>query len=200
MRLDMSTPFSDPPDQLGCVVPDLQVAISEWAAKSVGPFLTMRKVTLGGYHYEGRSSKPKLDVAFSQQGDLQIELIQPVNDEPSAYRDFLAAGGNRAHHHGWFCNDYSAEIAAAERAGRAELQRGNWGAAHFVYYHPLGHDEMIGELIEMSDLSRNLFALIRRQAAQWDGRRPSRSLLGAADWGMRWTAVKVQVGTLLGRS
>src|SRR5438445_5426851 len=92
MRLDMSTPFSDPPDQLGCVVPDLQVAISEWAAKGVGPFLTMRKVTLGGYRYEGRSSKPKLDVAFSQQGDLQIELIQPVNDEPSAYRDFLAAG------------------------------------------------------------------------------------------------------------
>jgi len=42
----MNTPFADPPDQLGCVVPDLQVAISEWAAKGVGPFLTMRKVTL----------------------------------------------------------------------------------------------------------------------------------------------------------
>lgn len=196
----MSTPFSDPPDQLGCVVPDLQVAISEWASKGVGPFLTMRKVTLGGYRYEGRSSKPKLDVAFSQQGDLQIELIQPVNDEPSAYRDFLAAGGNGAHHHGWFCNDYAAEIDAAERAGRAELQRGNWGAAHFVYYHPLGHDEMIGELIEMSDLSRKLFALIRREAEHWDGGRPSRSILGAADWDIRWTAVKVQVGTLLGGS
>ncbi len=182
------------------MVPELQVAISEWASKGVGPFLTMRKVTLGGYRYEGRSSKPKLDVAFGQQGELQIELIQPVNDEPSAYRDFLAAGGNGAHHHGWFCDDYADEIDAAERDGRAELQRGNWGAAHFVYYHPLAHDEMIGELIEMSDLSRSLFALIRREAEQWEGRRPSRSLLGAADWGMRWTAVKVQVGTLLGRS
>ena len=196
----MSAPFSDPPGQLGCVVPDLHVAISEWASKGVAPFLTMRKVTLGGYRYEGRSSKPKLDVAFSQEGDLQIELIQPVNDEPSAYRDFLVAGGNGAHHDGWFCNDYQAELDAAKRAGRVELQRGNWGAAHFVYYHPLGHDEMIGELIEMSDLSRNLFALIRREAEQGDGKRPSRSLPGAADWGMRWTAVKVQVGTLLGRS
>jgi len=196
----MCTPFSDPPDQLGCVVPDLQVAIAEWASKGVGPFLTMRKVTLGGYRYEGRSSKPKLDVAFSQQGDLQIELIEPVNDERSAYRDFLAAGGNGAHHHGWFCNDYSAEIDAAERDGRAELQRGNWGAAHFIYYHPLAHDEMIGELIEMSDLSRSLFALIRQEAEQWDGSRPSRSLLRAADWGMRWTAIRVQVGTLFGRS
>ena len=85
----MSTPFADPPDQLGCVVPDLQVAISEWAAKGVGPFLTMRKVTLSGYRYEGRPSKPKIDVAFGQQGDLQIELIQPVNDDASDYRDFL---------------------------------------------------------------------------------------------------------------
>jgi integrase len=143
----MSAPFSEPPDQLGCVVPDLQVAISEWAAKGVGPFLTMRGVTLGAYRYQGRSSKPKIDAAFSQQGDLQIELIQPVNAEPSAYRDFLAAGGNGAHHHGWFCEDYAAAIAAAARAERVELQRGRWGAVHFVYYQPRDGEEMIGELI-----------------------------------------------------
>jgi len=196
----VSAPFSEPPDQLGCVVPDLEVAISEWAAKGVGPFLTMRGVTLGAYRYEGRSSKPKIDAAFSQQGDLQIELIQPVNAEPSAYRDFLAAGGNGAHHQGWFCEDYAAAIAAAARAERVELQRGRWGAVHFVYYQPRDGEEMIGELIEMGELSRRLFALIRSEAEQWDGSRPSRSLLRAADWGIRWTAVKVQVGTLLGRS
>jgi hypothetical protein len=53
----------------------------------------------------------------------------------------------------------------------------------------------------MSDLSRRLFALIRREAEQWgDGSRASRRLLGAADWGIRWAAVKIQVATLLGRS
>lgn len=196
----VSRPFSDPPDQLGCVVPDLRVAISEWAAKGVGPFLTLRSVTPGGYRYEGRSSKPKLDVAFSQQGDLQVELIEPVNDQPSAYRDFLAAGGNGAHHHGWFCDDYAAELDSAKRDGRAELQRGNAAGARFVYYHPLGHGEMIGELIEMSDLSRRLFALIRREAERWDGNRPSRSLLGAADWGIRWAAVKMQLAALVRQS
>jgi len=59
---------------------------------------------------------------------------------------------------------------------------------------------MIGELVEMGELSHRLFALIRREAEQWDGSRPSRSLLRAADWGIRWSAVKVQVATLLGRS
>jgi NADPH2:quinone reductase len=194
----MSTPFSDPSDQLGCVVPDLQVAISDWAAKDVGPFLVVRKVTPGVYRYEGRPSRLKLDIAFSQQGELQIELIQPVNDEPSAYRDFLAAGRSGAHHHGWFCNEYAADLAAAERAGRVELQRGRAGTAHFVYYQPLGEDEMIVELIEMSDLSRRLFALIGREAERWDRTRPSRSLRGA--WGIRWAAIKMQVAALLERS
>ncbi len=196
----MSSAFAGPPDQLGCVVPDIQAAIEEWAAQGVGPFLVMRNVTIGGYVYEGRPSKPKIDVAFSQQGDLQIELIQPVNDEPSAYRDFLAAGGSGPHHDGWFCDDYAGETAAAARAGRTELQSGAWGAVHFVYYHPLDGEQRIGELIEMSDLSRELFGLIRREADRWDGTNPSRSLLAAADWGLRWTALKLQVATLFRRT
>ena len=81
---------------------------------------------------------------------MQIELIQPLDDEPSGYRDFLAAGNSGAHHHAWFCDDYRAQVAAA-RAGRAELQSGSWGAVHFVYYHPLEGEERIGELVEMND-------------------------------------------------
>ena len=195
----MSQPFVDPPDQLGCVVPDLDVAIAEWAAKGVGPFLTMRKVTVGGYSYEGRASKPKLDFAFSQRGDLQIELIQPVNDEPSAYRDFLAAGHSGDHHHAWFRDDYEAQVEAAQRAGRSELQKGNWGAVRFTYYHPLEGDEIVGELVEMTDVSRRVFALIREQAERWDGSRPSRSLLGAAGWLLRLTAARAEIATMLGR-
>jgi hypothetical protein len=194
----VAPPFSGPPDQLGCVVPDLDTAISEWAARGVGPFLVMKNVTLSAFTYEGRPSKPKADFGFSQQGELQIELIAPRNDAPSGYRDFLASGRSGEHHHGWFCDDYSAAFAAAERDGRRVLQQGNWGGVRFAYYHPAA-DELYGELIERSELSRQLFALIRSEAERWDGTRPARSLLAAADWGMRWTAVKVQVATLLGR-
>ena len=96
-------------------------------------------------------------------------------------------------------SDYSAEVAAAERAGRTVLQEGRWGAVHFTYYQPLAGEQRIGELIEMSALSQEIFALIRREAEQWDGTRPSRSLIAAAGWGLRWTALKVQFATLLGR-
>jgi Glyoxalase/Bleomycin resistance protein/Dioxygenase superfamily len=196
----MSTPFADPPGQLGCVVSDLGAAIEQWAERGVGPFLMMRGVTLGGYVYRGRPSKPKIHVGFSQQGETQIELIQPVNDEPSAYRDFLAEGRSGDHHHGWFCDDYPAEVLAAAAAGRSELQHGNWGAVRFTYYEPAREGEMVGELIEMGPLSQRIFALIRERAERWDGTHPARSLLGAADWGLRLTAAKVQIATLLGRS
>ena len=193
-------PFTGPPDQLGCVVPDLGDAIAEWNGKGVGPFLTMRGVTIGDYRHRGRPSKPKIDVAFSQQGERQIELIQPLGDEPSAYRDFLDAGGSGPHHRGWFCDDYAAQVDAARAGGRTELQRGRWGALHFVYYDPLDGEQMIGELIEMTDLSRRLFALIRSEAEKWDGKRGSRHLLAAADWSLRFAAARVQLGSLAGRA
>jgi len=195
----MTSPFERPPDQLGCVVPDLEAAIAEWVEQGVGPFLTMRRVLLADYRYRGHPSRPRIDVAFSQQAERQIELIQPVDDEPSAYRDFLAAGGSGPHHHGWFCRDYAAEVGAAARAGRTELQRGRWGALHFVYYEPAAGEDMIGELIELNDLGERVFGLIRHEAERWDGARPSRHLLAAADWGLRWEAAKVELRTRLGR-
>jgi hypothetical protein len=45
----MSAPLSGPPDQLGCVVPDLGAATEQWAERGVGPFLMVWGVTLGGY-------------------------------------------------------------------------------------------------------------------------------------------------------
>ena len=55
----MGVPFTDPPDQLGCVVPDLEAAIADWASRGIGPFLVMKNVVLTGFSYEGRPSKPK---------------------------------------------------------------------------------------------------------------------------------------------
>ena len=159
------------PDQLGCVVPDLPAAISEWAAEGVGPFLTMRGITLADYRYKGRPSKPKIDVAFSQQGEMQVELIHPVNDRPSAYRDFLAAGGHGAHHHGWFWRGLDRGRRHCGRRRRTcGAAAGQVGALHFVYYEPGEGEEMIGELIEMGELSHHLFGLIRREAERWTAR------------------------------
>jgi len=51
----------------------------------------------------------------------------------------------------------------------------------------------------MNELSHRVFDLIRDEAERWDGTRPSRSMIAAADWGLRWAALKVEVGSRLGR-
>lgn len=117
MKKEIRHPLSAPVNQLGCVVPDLESAIQGWVKLGVGPFLAMRDIGLDDYVYHGQPSRPKIDVAFAQTGDLQVELIHPVGDVPSSYHDFLAAGRSGIHHLGWFLDDYDAAVEAAGREG-----------------------------------------------------------------------------------
>lgn len=201
----MTDPFSGPADQLGFVVPDLEQAITGWLEKGVGPWLTLGGAMLKGYEYLGKSSRPQIDVAFSQVGKVQLELIQPVDDEASAYRDFLASGRSGLQHVGWFVEDF-AVVAAAADATTSVIQRGSWSGVHFTYYGfeqppapprlelasdkgengaaeavrdvASGWDGKIGELIELNQTSRETFAAVADAAAGWDGRsRPVRHLL-----------------------
>jgi len=199
----VASPFTGSIAQLGIVVPDLDAAIQSWLRLGVGPFLTVRGASVSGYEYRGNPSTPLLDVAFAQKGAVQIELIRQMNDAPSAYRDFIAAGGAGFHHFGWFCADYAAAVAAAGATNATVLQKGSWTGIHFVYYETtesiLPPAELadlddatraaalaasqpgvvkIAELIESNDVSEAIFRLIRDEAAGWDGRtNPVRSLL-----------------------
>ncbi len=172
------SPFSRPIDQLGFVVPDLEKAIRGWLELGVGPWFTMGGAVLEGSEYQGKVSVPKIDVALGQNGHLQLELIQPVNDESSSYRDFLSAGHQGIQHFGLIVEDFERAIAAAEAEGRKVLQKGSWSGVHFVYYEMT---ELIGspiELIELNDTSRQMFAKIREAADAWDGKTdPVRHLL-----------------------
>ena len=185
--------------QVGHVVPDLGAAIDGWVQLGVGPFLTMHNATIGDHVYRGHPSKPKLDIGFGQNGDLMIELIQQVNDEPSSYRDFLDQGRSGMQHMGWFCEDYEGALAAAAQRHLAELERGEWGGGHFTCFEPAAGNGVITELIELNDLTRKLFGLVRQEADNWDGTEPVRSLVSESGWGLRWAAVKGEVSHLLGR-
>ena len=203
MSAAAETPFAGSIAQLGVVVPDLDGAIHSWLRLGIGPFLTVRGAAVSGYEYRGTPSKPLLDVAFAQKGGVQIELIQQVNDAPSAYRDFIAAGGNGFHHFGWFRADYAGAVAAAAATNATVLQKGVWSGVHFVYYETTegllppaelaelddatratalaasrpGAGKLV-ELIELNDVSGAVFRLVREDSTDWDGRtNPVRSLL-----------------------
>src|SRR5262245_21188020 len=75
----------------GYVVPDVDRAIAQWVEAGVGPWFVLREAEQSALYFRGERSDPVLSIAWSNSGDLQLELIQPHGDRPSVYREFLDA-------------------------------------------------------------------------------------------------------------
>src|SRR4051812_21682473 len=88
--------------QWGYVVRDLEAAMRHWTeVLRVGPFIAIGDFGKVQARHRGEPTDVKLVCAFSYLGDIQIELIQQLNDAPSPYMEFLAAGREGLQHHGF---------------------------------------------------------------------------------------------------
>lgn len=132
-----------PPDQIGYVVRDLDLAMSVHEP-IFGPFTTM-DVTLEGPLYRGQPRDCSLRIAYGHAGPMEIELIQPTGGE-SPHADFLAAGREGIHHLRFRVEDFHAHLAAAARLGYAAIWQHSMEVADFAY---LEHERQKGMLIEL---------------------------------------------------
>lgn len=132
-----------PPDQVGYVVADLDLAMRAYEP-AFGPWTTM-DVDLSGPLYRGRPRDCSLKIAYGRAGPLEIELIQPAGGE-SPHADFLAAGHEGIHHVRFRVEDFAAHLAAAARCGYRPLWQHSMEVADFAY---LEHAEQRGVLIEL---------------------------------------------------
>jgi hypothetical protein len=154
--------------QNGYVVRDLDAAIKAWCAIGVGPWFTLRDLPQEDFRYRGQPSRPVLSIAFGNSGPLQIELIQQVNDAPSAYREFLDSGREGFHHLAWWAEDFDRALEKALAAGWAVVQDGG-GGTKFAYFDAGGVTSTVIELSELNDGTRALEDLVSTAAATWDG-------------------------------
>jgi hypothetical protein len=161
--------------QLGMVVPDIDVAMREWAKLGIGPFFTMH-FAFDDFVYRGKpSAAPLVTLAFAHSGPLQIELIQQHNDVASGYKEFLDAGRVGAQHvAAWF-----ADHATYDRKRLELLERGfpivHEGAsrandARFAYFATTEPGGLQFEITEALLPPLADFRLIMEEAAEtWDG-------------------------------
>lgn len=167
--------------QVAYLVPDIEAAMAHWAGVlGVGPWYYNPRVPIRNYHYRGERHEPHNSVALANAGALQIELLQPRNDVPSMYRDFLRAGHQGVQHVAYWTEDFDADLARAEAAGFRVCMGGEVGEnGRFVYFE----DRMAsglplpGTTIELSEVAGpkgRLFKLIREAAVGWDGSDPVR--------------------------
>jgi methylmalonyl-CoA/ethylmalonyl-CoA epimerase len=133
--------------QLGIVVPDIHKGMDFFKGKlGVPQFLFIEKPELQDETYQGKPAPLRLHLAFGWCGDMQIELIQPI-DGVSTYSKFLdhnPQGG--LHHYGIEIPDYAKGIKEMESAGFTVVQSGRHHETRFAYFDTTG---VIGALTEL---------------------------------------------------
>lgn len=168
--------FLGPIRQNGYVVSDIERAMDHWSrVLGVGPFFYVEQAPIKNYRYRGDAFECHLSVAFANSGPLQIELIQPRNDVPSMYRDFMRAGHSGLQHVAYWTTSYDADLARLASQGFKPVMSGEAGEhGRFVYFDTEYHPGTVTELSEISGRKGEIYRLIREASESWDGRDPIR--------------------------
>lgn len=161
-----------PVRQLGYVVPSLDEAIDHWVRNAgIGPFFRIDHMPVSDFRLRGQEISVDLSVACANSGDLQIELIEQHNPEPSPYKDFLDRHGPGLQHFGVWSTDYDADLARLLKQGHPIAFDGvAGGATRFTYFDSPFAPGTYMEVADYSGALPSLCAEIRDAAVGWDGR------------------------------
>lgn len=129
---EQQTQFS-PICQLGYVVSDIQKTC-EYYQKIFGmEFSEVIDVDMDGAILRGKPVNTKIKVAFAKSGDLELELIQPVEGE-NLYTEFLARNGDGIHHIAFPVDDMDAMKAEFAMKGLEPVFHKDMGVMEFAYF------------------------------------------------------------------
>jgi hypothetical protein len=171
--------FGQPRDgvvQMAYVVPDVRAAIASWTADlGAGPFFLLEHFTGVGAVYRGEPSDAAVAIAMGFAGHVQIELIQPLDDRPSVYRETVQQRGYGFHHVGLATDDLAAAVATREAAGATVAFRAGVPTGGTVVYLD-GGPGLPGfvELIEGTTGMDDMFTRYWQASVDWDGNDPVR--------------------------
>jgi hypothetical protein len=189
MTLHVSEPTSGSPGwlrtlgsvrQVGNIVADLDSAVADWLELGVGPWFVMRDVTRRDGTFRGVPRAARMSLAFANSANLQIELICPLDDVPSAAVEFLRAGRSGMHHIAYWTEQFDEVVADAAAAGWHPIQT---SGGRSVYYEFAGAARPLVEVMELNERTLWLTETVRTAALTWDGMtEPVRSLPKRPGW------------------
>jgi hypothetical protein len=164
--------------QIGYVVTDLDAAMATWVELGVGPWFVLRGLPMAA-SYRGEPCETTLSVAWSNSGEMQIELIQQLDEVPSVFTEFLAARGPGYHQIAYWATDFEATMREVESAGWPVVWSGGEGyGVRFAYVEPPNAPAAVIEISELTEATAANAMFIHDAAAEWDGNNPVRDLLG----------------------
>lgn len=137
--------------QIGIVVPDLdQTTRLLTSLFGIGPFRLVEWPNRpdSEYYYRGVKEHIRIRQAFVQAGDVEIELIQPLEGERNAYKEFLDQTGGGIHHVLYEVSDIEAVLRDLAESGVTVLQSGT-GIRPGTRWALLDTRELLGFLVEL---------------------------------------------------
>jgi hypothetical protein len=163
--------------QVGYVVTDIDEAVATWLSIGVGPWYVLRG-QVQSVLYRGEPCTVAVSIAFSNTGDLQLELIQQEGDTPSIYTEFIqSSGGGGFNQLTWWADDFDAALKTVQDAGWPIVwSGGDKSSTRYMYVEPPGRLAPIFEIMESTPGTEGMAKLVREAAAGWDGSDPVRSL------------------------
>ena len=148
MAGQQGSPFKlSPIYQLGYVVADVEKAAKHYeSAFGIGPFAGPVVVSMKKAVFIGRTVNTKIKTAFAKSGEVQIELIQPL-DSDNPYTEFLARKGDGIHHLGFKVADMEQAKAEFAKKGMEPVFSGDMVVMKFAYYDTAEFGGLMLELL-----------------------------------------------------
>lgn len=164
--------------QVCWIVPDIHAAMAAWTRTTgVGPFFYFDTVPFDEPCYRGTPAEsPPLAAAMAQAGDIQIELVSPLDDRTSFITDVVPCGHSGLHHLALYCQDYDAELTAYTQNGAEVAFSCRMMGSRTCWVDTTATLGFMVELIEANTVADAVFAQFRAAASDWDGRDPVRTL------------------------
>jgi len=121
--------------QVAVVVRDCYESVKRYADEyGIGPwrFYEFNPDTVEDMQVGGKPQPHAMRLAVAYIGDIEFELIEPLDDK-SIYADFLKSHGEGLHHIAFEVEDYDKTINFLKTKGLKVLQQGNWHGCKYSY-------------------------------------------------------------------
>jgi Glyoxalase/Bleomycin resistance protein/Dioxygenase superfamily len=162
--------------QMAYVVEDIRTSIDWWIrTANTGPWFLLDHFWAEDQVHRGAPSRADVAIAMAFAGHMCIELIQPLDDHPSVYREIIERRGYGFHHLGVAVENVDAEIHSYEARGYTLALRANVPTGGAVAYMDDGRNEPgFLELIPATTGMDQVFTKFWAASREWDGNDPIR--------------------------
>lgn len=164
--------------QTAFITDDIQRSMEQMTAfLNIGPWFLFENFELLDLHYRGQPADFQVTLALANSGHMQFELILPLDDKPSPYREVQQQRGWGFHHYGVAATDFDAVCRGYAEKGSEQVLSGVAGVGARAAYFDT-RDPVYGmiEVIEMTPVVEELWMLIHNASVGWKGDNPVRIL------------------------